>query len=1019
VYIINQQSIRLASLIALPAIYPCEIVALMSGNRRAPSGTLAAAKETKSVMLSMRMRSMRAWSELRILGVGLLLPALISAGSAQTGTAGMSGQVTDSSRAAIPGATVTLTTAGQSVTTKSSGQGLYQFSRLTPGKCRIEVTAPGFSPYAKDGVAIDADKVQRLDITLSIEVVQQNVVVTDQGPTVDTTPENNSSKIVISGKGLQSLSDDPDELAADLQALAGLSAGPNPGQTYIDGFTTAQPPPKSAIREIRINRNPFSAEYDKLGYGRIEIVTKPGAEQWHGNMRVMGNDAAFNSRNPFLHGAQPGYHSILYDADIGGALGKKASLFLDILRRDTDSVSVIDTPGDPAFGVPAVNEAVPNRRSRTVLNPRIDYQISANNTLTARYQDWRTRESNDGLGQFSLPSLGYDSAQTEHTVQFSDTQSFGATVVNEARFQFERGTNDQKPRSTLPTLNVEGYFNGGGNSQGTTINSTNHYEIQNHTSIAHAKHLLKFGARLRAVQDESYTTSGFNGTFIFNSAADYQAGNPYQFTETILRSGGMPSTRLSLFEGGLYLQEDWRVRPNLTLSGGLRFETQSGIRDHGDWAPRVGVSWGLGHEKAAPKTVLRAGWGIFYDRFTDDLLLNARRLNGETQQSYVIYGTTADPLSFYPGLPSPAELQNAPTAIPTSYRVERSLQAPYAIETSVALERQFGEANSLSIAYINSRGNHQFFTNNVNAPEPSTYSYLDPTAVTGADRPNGVNENIFEYESQGLFKQGQLMTSLTFHAGRKLDIFAHYALGSASSDAVGANSFPSNPYDILQDYGRAPFDFRHTLFVGGMISLPHGVRLSPFFQARSGRPYNIILSQDLNGSAVLNQRPAFASELSDPADVVTTSFGSFDTTPVADERPVPFNYLTGPGYFDLNLRVGKRFSFGRQEEAKPGEGTDGPGNASGHRRPATGNGPGQTNAEEKRYHIELSVSARNLFNVVNRGTPNGILNPPHLSPTDPEVIVPAAASPLFGESNSLANGSSANRVIYLQGTFSF
>ena len=948
---------------------------------------------------------MRPGNNLWILSVGLLWLTLTATGSAQTGTGSISGQVTDSSRAVIPDANVTLTTAGQSVTTKSSGLGRYQVSKLKPGKYRIEVTAPGFTPYAKEGVAIDAASLQTLDITLSIEVVQQSTVVTDQAPPVDTSPENNSSKIVINGEALQSLSDDPDELAADLQAIAGLSAGPDPGQMYIDGFTTGQPPPKSAIREIRINQNPFSAEYDKLGYGRIEILTKPGAEQWHGNVRVMGNDASFNSRNPFLHGPQPGYHSVLFDADIGGALGKKASLFLDILRRDTDSVLVIDTPGDLDFGVPAVNGAVPNPRSRTVLNPRIDYQVNPSNILTARYEYWRARDSNDGLGQFSLSSLSYDSAQTEHTFQLSDTQTFGANVVNETRFQFERDADDQKPRSTLPTLNVEGYFNGGGNSRGTTASSTNHYELQNHTSIAHAKHLLKFGMRMRGVQDESYTTSGFNGTFIFNSAADYQAGNPYQFTETVLPPGGTPDTNLSLFDGGFYLQDDWRVRSNVTLSGGLRFETQTGIHDHADWAPRVGVSWGLERRKSAPKTVLRAGWGMFYDRFTDDLLLNARRLNGETQQSYVIYGTTADPLSFYPDLPSPAELQNAQTSIPTSYRVARSLRAPYTIETSVSLERQFGKASSFSIAYINSRGNHQFFTNNVNAPEPSSYSYLDPTAVTGADRPNGANENIFEYESEGLFKQRQLMTSLTLHAARKLTIFAHYALGSASSDAVGPNSFPSNPYDILQDYGRAPFDIRHTLFAGGMISLPHEVRLSPFLQARSGQPYNVILSQDLNGSTVLNQRPAFPSELSNPADVVTTSFGSFDTTPVAGEQPVPFDYLTGPDSFDLNLRVGKTLSFGRPQEVAP--------------PPDSGDKTGHGEAEGKPYHLELSVSARNLFNIVNKGTPNGILNPPHFSPSDPDSTVRASASPLFGESNSLASGSSANRVIYLQCAFSF
>ena len=169
---------------------------------------------------------------------------------------------------------------------------------LPPGKYTLNVVAQGFAVYENDNV-VDRRPAAALNVPLTIEVEEQKIQVSDTAPTVDVNPANNAGAIVISGKELDALPDDPDELQTDLKALAGPSAGPNGGQMYIDGFTAGQLPPKSSIREIRINQNPFSSEYDKLGYGRIEIFTKPGTDKFHGAVYVNGNDSAFNSPNPF------------------------------------------------------------------------------------------------------------------------------------------------------------------------------------------------------------------------------------------------------------------------------------------------------------------------------------------------------------------------------------------------------------------------------------------------------------------------------------------------------------------------------------------------------------------------------------------------------------------------------------------------------------------------------------------------------------------------------------------------
>src|SRR5206468_2666976 len=247
-------------------------------------------------------------------------------------------------------------------------------------------------------------------VHLSIEEQKEKVVVSDSTTQLDTSSGSNANSITLKGKDLEALSDDPDELQEELTALAGPSAGPNGGQIYIDGFTAGQLPPKSSIREIRLNQNPFSAEYDKLGYGRIEILTKPGTDKLHGQILINGNDSDFNARNPFVGLAdQPGYHSVLYSGSLGGAINKKTSFFFSLDRRNIDEISIIDAPVlDANFNQTRFTGAVPNPRTRTNLTPRVDYQLSPTNTLTARYQYFRENEMNNGIGQFSLASQGYN-----------------------------------------------------------------------------------------------------------------------------------------------------------------------------------------------------------------------------------------------------------------------------------------------------------------------------------------------------------------------------------------------------------------------------------------------------------------------------------------------------------------------------------------------------------------------------------------------------------------------------------
>jgi hypothetical protein len=926
--------------------------------------------------------------------------------ASQAGTGTLRGQVTDPSGAAISNANVVLTPAATSstpITTQTNGQCLYEFKGLAAGQYTLTAIAQGFAVYENDNVVITVDQPLRLNMAMAIEVEQQKIQVSDTAPTVDVNPANNAGAITISGKELEALPDDPDELLTDLQALAGPSAGPNGGQLYIDGFTAGELPPKSSIREIRVNQNPFSAEYDKIGYGRIEVFTKPGTDKLHGQFLLDGNDSAFNTHDPFIAGTEPGYDSVLFNGSIGGAINKSSSFFISGQRRDINNLSAINAI-DPGTLVP-FSATLPNPMERTNIAPRLDYALSKNNTLTIRYQYYRDTETNEGVGQFSLAQQANNQQSVEHTVQISDTQIFGSKIVNETRFQYLRENDTQNALDSNPAVNVPGAFTGGGNDQGTSTDHQDHYEFQNYTSVIHGNHTFKFGARLRDLRDANESTSGFNGTFTFPAIGDFAADQPSQ----LIITQGSPSAEVSVFDAGLYAQDDWRLRSNITFSYGLRYETQDHIRDHADLAPRLGLAWGVGGRSSPPKVVIRGGLGIFYDRFQSQQILQAERLNGVTQQQFIINNPTC-----FPGLDQPltTPISNCIPAGSTAstasiYQVSPSLYAPYNLQSAISVERQLTKASTLAVTYLNSRGFDQLLSLSLNP------------ATTSAPR-------IYQYASEGVFRQNQLIVNSNVRVGSKIQLFGFYTLNYANSDTAGVSSFASNSYDISEDYGRASFDTRHRLFFGGSLALPYAFRLSPFMIASSGTPFNIATPNDLNGDSIFNDRPVFVSTAACPnpgtasGTVYCTPLGTFnDALPAVGQKVVPVNYGTGPAHFVLNLRLTRTFGFGpkvKSSAGNQGQGQGGPPGGGGGRGgsgggprggPLFGSGPQMGGGgSDRRYTLNLGVSARNVLNNVNLANPSGILG-----------------SRYFDTSNALQGGpfstGTAVRRIDLLATFNF
>src|SRR5260370_204302 len=367
---------------------------------------------------------------MKLIYIALVLLLLSAAGQIMAQTATLRGQVTDESGAIIPGATVKINGPSGFVKTLTTGSdGSYSFAGLMPGNYSVLATAPDLAMAQPAKVTLGGG-VQTLNLQLKIASTVQQVTVQDNaGPGVTTEAANNASALVISGDDLQALSDDPEDLQQDLQALAGPSAGPNGGSIFIDGFSGGELPPKDSIREIRINQNPFSPEYDKLGYGRIEVFTKPGTDKFHGSGFYNFGDDVWNSRNPYAAQKAP-FLLKEYGGKVSGPITKRASFFLDVRRDAVDNGSIINAVTlDPQTLVanPFTNVfASPQRRE--MVSPRIDYQLNSNNTLSIRYR-WSRMDINDaGIGGVYLLSRGYDPHSKHHNGQVTETAAPGTQL---------------------------------------------------------------------------------------------------------------------------------------------------------------------------------------------------------------------------------------------------------------------------------------------------------------------------------------------------------------------------------------------------------------------------------------------------------------------------------------------------------------------------------------------------------------------------------------------------------------
>ncbi|MEK6283298.1 MAG: carboxypeptidase regulatory-like domain-containing protein [Acidobacteriota bacterium] len=997
----------------------------------------------------------------------VLLSVVFALGQQARGT--LRGVVKDELGGTVTGATVTLIDQSGAVkTATTNGEGAYVFNGLAPGKYSVSASSPGFGVTEDVEVDVAAGQRPTLDIILKVTLEEQKVTIAAETP-LSTDSTNNANQTLITGKDLDALPDDPDELAAALQALAGPSMGPNGGQITVDGFTGGRLPPKESIREIRINQNPFAAENDQPS-GRIDILTRPGTDKLRGSTFANFQDESFNSRNPFATSSskRSPFQVRQFGGNLGGPLvAKKASFFVDFERREIDDSELVKAEVlDENFNRQSLGFGVVVPRRNLTFSPRIDVQLNGNNTLIGRYNFSHSTTANNGVFGFNLPERAFTSKFTQQEFQLTETAVLNASMINETRFQFSRNRSENIGDITEPTLSVSSSFTGGGSQVGDVRNTNTRLDLQNFLAWQRGTHAFKFGGRIRRVSISDSNPNNFGGQFTFTGGTVPTldaSNNPIidqpEFVDSLERyrrtllgqqlgrtsqqiramgggatqfniAAGDPLAEVSQTDYGVYVQDDWRIRPNFTLSYGLRYEGQTNIGSDFNFAPRLAFAWspGAADSTKPPTMVIRAGGGVFYNRFTEGATLQANRFNGVSQQSYFVselplYTANGQfipplitsPLDTFPNVPAISTLTGANQQI--TWRVSPDLQAPVVYMGGTQVERQLPKRFTLFAGVFMMRIQHVIRARDINAPIPGTLGV----------RPFGNVGDIYQYESSGRFNMKQLFIGFNNRFNRSISFFSSYVLAKTTNDTdgQGGGMFPANSYDLSGEFGRASFDVRHRFTFAGTVNLPWWqVSLNPFIVATSGRPFNITSGLDSNFDRLFVERPSFAPAGVDcnTTNIACTPYGNFNLRPGPGEPLIPRNFGEGPSFFSVNVRVSKTWSFGTIKSSSANRQQQGQGQQAGQRGggapgggvprvPGAGGGPGGGGggggrggggggglasiggppsgggSEAKRYTMNFSVNFQNLFNHVN-------LNPP----------VGNLSSPFFGQSLSLNGG---------------
>ena len=777
------------------------------------------------------------------------------------GSTVVNGTVFDPSGSAIPHAKVALSRSdGRTLAeTSSDAGGTFRFEGVGPGAYFLTVQATGFESLRRDFL-VAKHPIPQIKLILSIATEKQLVTVSaDQAaPVVSTEVSENQNTNTIDRAALDRLPVfDQDYITTLSRFLDDNAIGTNGITLVVNGVDANGPGvTKSAIQEVRINQNPYSALFSRPGRARLEIITKGGSADFHGSVSVMFRDAVFDATNKFAT-AKPPERRQFYEGSLSGPIGcGKKTTFLLSLDEDLDDQQGIVN----AFGVNGpINENVSAPMRHFFGSGRVFHDFMNGDQFWIGYSYERQTNQNQNVGGTTLPEAGYNTKSQEHEINFSYRHQFSPTLINQLRFligHFDRPTTsiNENPQIVIP-----GSFTGGG-AQADSKRTEYHFDGTDVVSYVRGKHAINFGVDVPDISrrgEDDFTNQA--GTYTFGSLTDYQARKPSTF---LVQSGHGHLVFLEKVLSG-FVEDNVRLQPNFSVSVGLRYYWQNYFHDDlNNFAPRFGFAFAPNKDS---KTVFRGGVGVFFDRSGPRPIADLLHFDGIHLLRFVLDNPP------YPV--TPPDLAGVPTSVVV---LDPRARIPFTVQYSAGIEHQITPKSTLSAAYIGSRGIKLFRSVDANAPLPPLY----------ASRPNPALGQEREIQSDGYQKSNSLEISFRGSPVKALTGQIQYTLSKTYNNTGGITFFPGNSYDPNAEWARSDNDRRQKFDLLGSAQAGRffifGVALSLY----SGKPVNITTGSDDNHDGVVNDRPAGVGR----------------------------NTLPGPGLIDLDLSVAHDFVFSKSPE---------------------------------------------------------------------------------------------------------
>ena len=742
------------------------------------------------------------------------------------------GLVLDSTGAGIQGAPVqTETPAGVVVgQSETNARGEFALQNVPSGDYVLVV--PAYKGFSAQTLPLHVSgNVTGIKVTLVAEQVKQEMTV-GAGQELSTDAAENRDTITTTGDDLRKLPVFDQDYIASLIPFLDASAGSSGGTTIIvDGIEMKSAGVSaSAIQEVRVNNDPYSAEFTRPGRGRIEIITKPGSPHFHGEANFILRDATFNAKNYFSP-VRPPESRRIYEGHLSGPVGGggHTSFIGSASYRQQNTAAVVNAIGPN--GPIIENVLTPNRNSQYSM--RVTRDFSDRHRLSVGYIFQSSSSTNAGVGGIILPEAGYNLSSREDDVIFNDRVILSPNLINQLQIMLEKDEDGTVSVTNAPSIHVSGSFVGGG-AQADVERTENTIHVNEVVTWSHKKHYIRAGVQLpqfsrRAVDDHSNRL----GTYRFSSLTSYAGGTPYVYTA----QQGVGRGLYWINEFGAFVQDQIKVNPKLQLTLGLRYDWQTFLGDNNNLAPRVSVAYAPGKGK----TVVRVGTGVFYDRTGGDFPGIVKLHDGVVLHTVQLQN---------PKFPvTGIDLSTLPSNVA---RFSPNVRSPYAMQYSFGVERQLYNSFTVTAGYRGQVQIKSFRSRDANAPVLPA----NPSLTADYPRPDKSYGQIQQIESGGRTLLNAFDLSFRGRVGRVFSGQAQYTLSRFEGNTAGINTFPQDQYHPNAEWGRSDQDRLQRFNLMGNIHPDHWLSLGVNATLYGGAPYTETTGDDSYHTGLGNARPA-------------------------------------------------------------------------------------------------------------------------------------------------------------------